>query len=109
MQARNAARVLPEPVGAEIRVESPARMCGQPSTWGSVALPNLARNHSRTTGCAHARASAAAGSPAGKMDREDTLVQVYQAQKKRRKAASARAPGCRCAHHFLWICASMAK
>ena len=30
MQTRNAARVFPEPVGAEMRVASPARMLGQP-------------------------------------------------------------------------------
>ena len=30
MQTRNAARVLPVPVGAEMSVASPARMLGQP-------------------------------------------------------------------------------
>ena len=59
MATRNAARVLPEPVGAEMRVVSPRRIAGQPSIWGSVAEPNLVRNHSATTGCAHARAAAA--------------------------------------------------
>ena len=39
MQARNAARVLPDPVGAEINVVRPARMCGQPCSWGSVGVP----------------------------------------------------------------------
>src|SRR5512133_2368547 len=57
MQARNAARVLPEPVGAEIRVGRPARICGQPSIWGSVGVPNLRTNHSATRGCAQASVS----------------------------------------------------
>ena len=30
MQTKNAARVFPEPVGAEMRVASPERMLGQP-------------------------------------------------------------------------------
>ncbi len=34
MQTRKAARVLPEPVGAEMRVDSPARMAGQPALLG---------------------------------------------------------------------------
>ena len=53
---RNAARVLPEPVGAEMRVGSPVTMLGQPSIWGSVGEPNFARNHSAVMGCAQARA-----------------------------------------------------
>ena len=57
MQTRNAARVLPEPVGAEMRVVSPRRMLGQPSIWGSVGVPNFAVNHSCTRGCAQASAS----------------------------------------------------
>src|SRR5438067_3075719 len=61
MHARNAARVLPEPVGAEIRVAWLARMCGQPCSCGSVALPNFARNHSRTTGCAQASEAPCSG------------------------------------------------
>src|SRR5580658_3687440 len=55
MQARNAARVLPEPVGAQINVFFLARMCGQPSSCGSVGVPNLPKNHSRASGCAHSR------------------------------------------------------
>src|SRR2546427_9482420 len=34
MQARNAARVLPEPVGAEISVVRPAKICGHPCSCG---------------------------------------------------------------------------
>ncbi len=54
MQTRNAARVLPLPVGAEMRVASPARMLGQPWVCGSVGLPNFCRNHSAVTGWAQA-------------------------------------------------------
>src|SRR6185437_1808663 len=55
MQAKNAASVLPEPVGAQISVSVSARMCGQPCSCGSVGVPNFAANHSRTSGCAHER------------------------------------------------------
>ena len=57
MQTKNAARVFPLPVGAEMRVVAPARMLGQPWVCGSVGLPNLLRNHSAVTGCAQARDS----------------------------------------------------
>ena len=57
MQTRNAARVLPLPVGAEMRVASPATMLGQPWVCGSVGLPNFVRNHSAVMGWAHARDS----------------------------------------------------
>ena len=67
MQTRKAARVLPEPVGAEIRVGSPRRIAGQPAVCGSVAEPNFARNHSCTTGCAQARAVSVAGSRSASM------------------------------------------
>src|SRR5262245_24231753 len=55
MQIKNAARVFPEPVGAEISVVWPARIRGQPSNCGSVEVPNRVTNQSRTSGCAHAR------------------------------------------------------
>src|SRR5271155_1123427 len=54
MQARNAASVLPDPVGAEISVVFPARMCGQPCSCGSVGVPNRCTNHSATRGWAQA-------------------------------------------------------
>src|SRR5208282_1109121 len=57
MQARNAASVFPEPVGAEISVVRPARICGQPCSCGSVGVPNRWTNHSLTRGWAHARES----------------------------------------------------
>src|SRR5881275_2607199 len=53
MHTRNAARVLPEPVGAEISVGVPARMLGHPQICGSVGVPNFLSNHSAVTGCAH--------------------------------------------------------
>src|SRR5690348_9792757 len=52
MHARNADKVLPDPVGAEISVERPATICGHPSCWGSVGVPNLRTNHSCTRGWA---------------------------------------------------------
>ena len=36
MATRKPVRVLPEPVGAAMRVSPPERMSGQPSTWGGV-------------------------------------------------------------------------
>src|SRR5437763_1837221 len=57
MHARNAASVFPEPVGAEISVVRPARMCGHPCSCGSVGVPNFFTNHSCTTGWAQARES----------------------------------------------------
>src|SRR5215468_2031347 len=61
MQAKKAARVFPDPVGAEIRVVRPARMCGHPCCCGSVGEPNLRTNHSCTSGCAQAREEATEG------------------------------------------------
>ena len=55
MQTRNAARVLPDPVGAEISVGWPAWICGQPSICGSVGVPNRPTNHSCVMGCAQSR------------------------------------------------------
>src|SRR5947209_20343102 len=57
MQVRKAARVLPDPVGAEIRVVRPARICGQPCSCGSVGVPNFWTNHSATRGWAQASES----------------------------------------------------
>ena len=50
IDARNAVSVLPEPVGAQIRVCSPAAMLGHPSIWGGVGAGNEDANHSRTAG-----------------------------------------------------------
>src|ERR1700735_3640780 len=55
MQARNAASVFPEPVGAQMSVVLSLRMWGQPCSFGSVGVPDLETNHSRTRGCAHSR------------------------------------------------------
>src|SRR6476469_4663670 len=61
MAQRNAARVLPEPVGARTRVWSPAAMAGQPLAWASVGAPNVVSNHSRTAGEKGPSVSAATG------------------------------------------------
>src|ERR1700735_313561 len=55
MQARNAASVFPEPVGAQMSVVLSLRIWGQPCSCGSVGVPNFETNHSRTSGCAHSR------------------------------------------------------
>ena len=44
MHVKNAARVLPEPVGAAISVCCPRAMAGQPSACGSVGSPNSPAN-----------------------------------------------------------------
>ena len=48
MPQRNAARVLPEPVGARISVWSPAAMAGQPWSCAAVGAANEVVNHCRT-------------------------------------------------------------
>ena len=50
IDARNAVSVLPEPVGAQISVCSPAAMWGHPSICGGVGAGNDDANHSRTAG-----------------------------------------------------------
>ena len=57
MQIRNAASVLPEPVGAEISVVCLRKIDGQPCSCGSVGAPRRPRNQSRTKGCAQSRAA----------------------------------------------------
>src|SRR4051812_15620764 len=48
MAQRNAASVLPLPVGARMRVDSPRAIAGQPCCWGGVGVAKLARNQSAT-------------------------------------------------------------
>ena len=50
MEDRNAVSVLPEPVGAQIRVCSPLVIAGQPFTWAPVGSGNVVANHARTAG-----------------------------------------------------------
>src|ERR1700719_1692260 len=50
MHHRNAARVLPVPVGARIKVDSPRAIAGQPCSCGLVGAAKTASNHSRTGG-----------------------------------------------------------
>ena len=47
---RKAARVFPDPVGADTRTSRPARMAGQASSCGAVAAANRPRNHSAVRG-----------------------------------------------------------
>ena len=50
MAERKAASVLPLPVGAQIRVCSPAAMGGQPCCWAAVGSGNDVANQARTAG-----------------------------------------------------------
>ena len=50
MAARNAASVLPEPVGAEINVWRRALIAGQASAWAGVGAMNRSANHAATAG-----------------------------------------------------------
>src|SRR2546428_13773239 len=63
MHARNAASVFPEPVGAEISVVRPARMCGHACSCGSVGVPNFWTNQSLGKGFAHAKEGGTEGIP----------------------------------------------
>ena len=50
MHVRNAASVLPDPVGAAISVCRPFAMASQPSACAPVGPVNCPKNHSRTSG-----------------------------------------------------------
>jgi hypothetical protein len=50
MDQRKAARVLPEPVGAAMRVFRPEAISRQPSAWGAVGSPNRSANQPATRG-----------------------------------------------------------
>src|SRR3954468_38908 len=71
MAARNPARVLPEPVGAQTNVCRPATIAGQLPAWASVGpSANRRSNHVRTAGWKPSRASArpeTAGADAGEL------------------------------------------
>ena len=47
---RNAASVLPDPVGAEIRTCSPEAIAGHAWAWAGVGASNAEVNQSRTRG-----------------------------------------------------------
>src|SRR5581483_2165328 len=49
-QIKKAARVLPDPVGAEIKTSRPAAISGQPLICGSVGDPKREVNHSAMRG-----------------------------------------------------------
>src|SRR3954462_4934569 len=55
MHQRNAASVLPVPVGAKINEESPREIAGQPRIWGRVGPVKTAKNQSRTAGWKRSR------------------------------------------------------
>src|SRR5438045_534897 len=55
---RNAASVLPLPVGASTRVASPRAIAGHPCACGGVGAAKEARNHSATAGWNSSRTSA---------------------------------------------------
>ena len=57
---RKAVRVLPVPVGARMRVESPRAMAGQPSRCGAVVPAKVERNHSAVMGWKRSRPSSPA-------------------------------------------------
>jgi len=56
MHHKNAARVLPLPVGARIKVDSPRAIAGQPAICGRVGAGKTAANQSRTAGWKMSRA-----------------------------------------------------
>src|SRR5271157_3872999 len=58
--ARNAASVLPDPVGATISVFRPAAIAGQPSRCEGVGSPNASRNQAATGGRNRASTSSSA-------------------------------------------------
>src|SRR3954454_7544274 len=57
MHHRNAARFLPEPVGAQISVWSPPAICGQPCACAAVGSWNDDRNQLRVGSLKEARGS----------------------------------------------------
>ncbi len=60
MQERNAASVLPLPVGARRSVLSPRRIAGQASACAGVGASKQRENHSRTAGWNSSSAAARA-------------------------------------------------
>ncbi len=50
MACKNAASVLPDPVGADTSTSRRAAISRHAGSCGSVASPNRRANHSRTTG-----------------------------------------------------------
>src|SRR3954469_8582606 len=50
MPHRNAASVLPDPVGAEMSTCSPEAIAGHACSWAGVGAANAAANQSRTAG-----------------------------------------------------------
>ena len=66
MATRNPASVLPDPVGAAIRVSRPAAINGQPRAWGSVGPSGKRRrNQAATAGWSVARTGYGPAGPPG--------------------------------------------
>jgi hypothetical protein len=63
MAQRNAASVLPEPVGAWMRVCAPEAMAGQPWAWAAVGPANAELNQSLVASEKPASGSTAPGYP----------------------------------------------
>jgi hypothetical protein len=83
---RNAASVLPDPVGASSKVERPSAMGLRPRRCAWVGPPNAARNHARTGSLKRARTSSesAGGAP-------ETISPVPDREVPSHRAASHRA------------------
>src|SRR5258706_1123314 len=81
---RNAARVLPLPVGAEIRVWWPSRMRAQPSTCGGEGVPIRCSNQRRTVGWKCSR---------GMRDRADGIEWTWRPWANRQYSAAVQRRG----------------
>ena len=61
MAHRNAASVLPDPVGATTSVLCPSAIADHACCWAAVGAGKVPWNHSRVSGLNRARGSSAAG------------------------------------------------
>ena len=92
---RNAASVLPLPVGAQMSVCSPAAMAGQPRAWASVGPSNEASNHSRVAAAKGASGSAVGrglerGTGPASYHRGSRLAHPFGSRRRRHPLAGAR-------------------
>src|SRR5512132_765173 len=97
MAARNPARVLPEPVGAQTSVCWPAPIAGQPPAWASVGpSANRRSNHTRTAGWNRSRTPGAAET-VGVDGSELTDTSASHPRRLRHERVHGRRTGCSCA------------
>ena len=95
---RNAARVLPLPVGAWISVLRPALIAAQPCAWAGVGASNVASNqalHRGPEGCERILAARGHGTPSigdGGRFRTDVLAAVQASQRLCRPPGARRGP-----------------